>query len=342
MSAGLDRTNGVASFVAAKDDAWHRMGITLPEEFTAEEAMLYGRLGGWKVRKVPMFAREEHLDPDTGEMIPMDLWVPDKYAVVRNNPVILDQVDVLGVVGRTYCIVQNEELAELLDALVDESGAHFDTAGAIDGGRKVFITMRLPGNMLVGGVDRVDLFLAIVTSHDGSWATVLMVTPVRIVCKNTLNMGLRRATGIFRVKHTARASATIRREARNALDLSFSYLDEFQAEAEAMINSTLTESRFEEILEREFGAPDDAPQSTLTKSRNRIETITQLFEEAQTQDNIRGTVWAGFNALTEYAEYFSTVRPSGDETEDFTRAAKTILDPAFKNKARQLMLAEVK
>ena len=40
--------------------------------------------------------------------------------------------------------------------LVDESGAHFDTAGSLRGGREVFVTMRMPNHMTVGGVDRVD------------------------------------------------------------------------------------------------------------------------------------------------------------------------------------------
>jgi hypothetical protein len=47
---------------------------------------------------------------------------------------------VLGVVGRGYTPIQNEEHADLLD----ESGAHFETAGSIKGGRHVLLTMKLP------------------------------------------------------------------------------------------------------------------------------------------------------------------------------------------------------
>lgn len=294
--------------------------------------MLYGHLGNWKVRKSGLLTASED-----GELIE----VPNRYAVVRNNPVVAGQIDVLGVVGETYRVMQNEELCELLDAVVDESGAHFATAGALDGGRKVFITMKLPGNMLVGGIDRVDLYLAIITSHDGSLATVLIVSPVRIVCSNTLNLALRRSSGLFKVRHTSGAAAAIRREARAALDLSFNYLDEFQAEAEQMINTTLTEARFGEILRENFGVDEEASQGAATRAQHRIDKLMELFTEADTQEEIRGTVWAGFNALTEYADFYSSVQSRGRE-EDTIRAQKAILDPAFKNRARQLMLAEVK
>lgn len=171
MSANLDTTASQTSFVSAREDAWHHLGTVLANTFTAEDAMKHGLLGGWNIRKAPL-----HTMVGKQKII-----VPDRYAVIRDNPVLTDEVDVLGTVGNAYTIIQNEELAGLLNALVDESGAHFETAGAIDNGRKVFITMKLPGSIMVGGVDKVDSYLAAMTSHDGSSSTTLMVTPVRIV-----------------------------------------------------------------------------------------------------------------------------------------------------------------
>ena len=97
------------------------------------------------------------------------LEVPDQFATVRTNPVT-GRPDVLGVVGRGYTPIQNEEHAALLDALVDESGAHFETAGSLRGGRQVFLTMKLPTTMQIGGVDPVDLYLIAFNSHDGTSA----------------------------------------------------------------------------------------------------------------------------------------------------------------------------
>ncbi len=333
MAHNLDQTNGQTSFVSAREDAWHQLGTVLPDTFTAEAAMEHGLLGGWDLRKTALHT----------EVAGKKLIIPRQYAVVRNNPVVKNQTDVLGVVGESYTIIQNEELAGLLDALVDESGAHFETAGAIDGGRKVFVTMKLPGNVKVGGVDRVDNYIAAMTSHDGSTSTQLMVTPIRVVCENTLNLAFNQAQHMFRVRHTVGAHKILIQQAREALDFTFDYLEGFQKEADRLINTTLTQMKFEELIAANFGAPDDAPNSTITRTENKLDQMAQLFADANTQAGIRNTAWAGLNALTEWYDHFSPVRGAGINTgtEEALRSRKALLDPSFKNEALRLMTALV-
>lgn len=332
MAHNLDITAGKTSFVSARKDAWHQLGTILPDTFTAEEAMEHGLLGGWNLRKVAINAQVTEKQ---------QLIIPRQYAVVRNNPVIRTQHDVMGVVGENYTIMQNESLGHLLNLLVDESGAHFETAGAIDGGRKVFITMKLPGNIRVGGGDRVDNYIVLMTSHDGSTSTIFMITPVRVVCENTLNFAFSGSSNMFRVRHTIGADKIMIQQAREALDFTFDYLDVFQEQAERLINTTLTQNQFEEIIMRNFGAPEDAPNSTITRTENKMDQMAQLFADAHTQEGIRDTAWAGLNALTEWYDHFSPVRGAGNVTggEDTLRARKALLDPDFKNQALRLMLA---
>ncbi len=171
MSHELERlADGSTAFVSARQHAWHRLGTVLPSEFTAAQAMEHARLGWWNVRK-------EHLQAvvvtDSGVST---IDVPDRFATVRTNPVT-GAPEALGVVGPSYVPIQNEEHCDLLDALVDESGAHFETAGSLKGGRQVFITMKMPDTMQVGGIDPVDTYLTACNSHDGSMAFRLMVTP---------------------------------------------------------------------------------------------------------------------------------------------------------------------
>lgn len=326
----LDITNGQAAFVSAHTDAWHMLGKTLDHSFTAEEAMQEGLLGGWNVRKSPLLTIDEQ-----GRTMPL----PGMNAVIRDNPVVPGQVDVLSKYGvsDSYRIIQNEEHADLLNTLVDESGAHFETAGAIDGGRQVFISMKLPGHINIGGVDPVENYIAAINSHDGSMAFTLMVTPVRIVCANTLNMAFQNQKHIFRIRHTSGAEKALRQQAREALDMTFNYLDGFQEQAERLINTTMTQSQFEQIIEREFGAAEDAALSAHTRADQKIETIVSLFADAATHEGMRDTAWAGLNALTEYADHFSATRGGDAEA---SRAQRALLDPEFKNKAMRLIMAE--
>ena len=145
MAHELDITNGVASF-AARTDAWHRLGQTVGHSMTAEEALASAQLSGWSVHKRRLVIPLEPVITDNGVTTPAPLPVADHFATVRTNP-ITGKIDVLGVVGSKYEPVQNEESCALLNALTDESGAVFETAGALRGGRETFVTMRLPESM---------------------------------------------------------------------------------------------------------------------------------------------------------------------------------------------------
>lgn len=303
------------------------LGTRVDETFTAEDAMEKGLLGGWNVRKGPAFTT----DPETGLTLPMD----GRNSVIRTNPAN-GKPEVLGDVGGSYHIVQNEEHAALLNALVDESGANFEMAGSIDDGRKVFLSMKLPGHINIGGVDPIENSLLAINSHDGSMAFTLAVLPVRYACANVLNVNFSGLSNMIRVRHTSGAQTNLVAKAREALDITFKYLDGFQEQAERLINTTLTQSQFEEIIEREFGPGEDAAPAAITRSERKVAEMTELFAEAQTQEGVRDTAWAGFNALTEWNDHFSPTR--GDDREN-ARAQKAILNPNFKNRALDLMLS---
>lgn len=316
MAHNLDITNGQASFVA-RGSAWHRLGRQLEDAFDAQTAMTQGLLGGWNVRKVPLSAQVED------QLVQVD----GKFVTVRDNPVTFD-VEALGIVGRYYAVIQNEDHATFLDNLVHESGAHFETAGALDGGRKVFISMKLPGHMRIGGVDKIDTYIAAINSHDGSQPFTLITTPTRIVCQNTLNVAMGDHSNIHRIRHSGRAMGKVV-EAQEALDLTFAYMDEFQAEAERLINTELTLKQFEQIVDREFGSPAESAAGESRTERRKTEML-ELFVEAGTQEGIRNTAWAGFNALTEWYEHFA---PAQGSDRDARRAFRTVFEPGAQDKA---------
>ena len=351
------QTEGQTSFVSARQDAWHRLGTVLPETFSAEDAMEKGLLGGWNVRKAPLTATVPvygDVDPDAiadAEVLGLEppeapvvseIEVPieNRFAVVRNNPVIPGQIDPLGVVGGQYSIIQNEAHAEFLNTLVDESGAHFETAGAIAGGRKVFLTMKLPEHISVGGVDRVDTYLAAVNSHDGSLPFTVMVTPIRIVCQNTLNLAWQNAASAIKIRHTKASGASIVSKARETLDLSFRYLGAFEEEAERLINTELTTSRFEEIIWEAFGPTEESHPSAATRREGQVDEFLRLFAESYTHEGVRETAWAGLNTLTEWFDHHSQTQAKPGEV-DTRRAENAILNPEFKNRARRTILSAI-
>ncbi|MFX0537413.1 DUF932 domain-containing protein [Ornithinimicrobium sp. Y1847] len=305
MAHHIETHGTQAAAVFARQDAWHQLGTTVAgDAFTAEEAMRLGHLGGWDVRTVALNATEVTEDGMSS------IGVPNRFATVRTNP-FTGCAEALGVVGSQYQPIQNEEHAEVLNRLVDDSGAIFDTAGSLKGGRQVFITMRLPQTIKVAGVDEISINLGALNSHDGSQAFRLLVTPVRIVCANTQHAALRDHRASVVIRHTVSAAARIA-AARDALGMTFEYVEAFEAEAEAMINQSVTDAQFVAITRGLFGWKDDPSKNEAKNQQRREAALLGLWAEAQTQTGIRHTAWAGYQAVAEYVDHVQPVRTKGD------------------------------
>ncbi|HON74695.1 MAG TPA: DUF932 domain-containing protein, partial [Dermatophilaceae bacterium] len=191
-------------------------------------------------------------------------------------------------------------------------GATFDTAGSLRGGRQVFVTMRLPEHLSIGGSDRVDLNIAALNSHDGSSAFRVLITPVRVVCANTQHAALRNHLSSWSIRHTRNAKAAVQ-AARDTLGLTFAYVEAFEAEAERMINTSVTDAAFFELVQNLFPSPSpEAPARTRNAARRRQASLAHLWHDAATQSGIAGTAWAAYQSVVEYVDHFAPVRDKAD------------------------------
>lgn len=341
MAHELDTTNGITSFASARKDAWHRLGQTLPDVMTATEALEAAHLTGWDVRKAPIFMHGEPTITDDGVTPGEVLEVPDRWATVRTNPVS-GTTDYLGVVGAHYTPIQNEDHADLLDALVGESGAHYETAGALRGGRETFMTMKMPQHLDVNG-DRTDYYVAALNSHDGSSAFRLLVTPVRIVCANTQAWAISRAKSSFSIRHTSNAREAIV-EARHALGLVDEYLARFEEMVQELADSPFSDAEAVALFHKLAG--DEDPQlSTRTKNTraSHFDGMNAVLRQSITIDDaMRGTKFGAWNAVTEYVDHFMPVRGKQDATAAAeARALRTITSSdatALKTRAVDLLM----
>lgn len=323
-------SDGSAAYVGARETAWHRLGTTLPEEFSAEQAMEAAYLGNWNVRKVPLKAQ---VAPDT------ELEVPGQFASVRDNPDPAKdgQIDVLGIVGDWWEPIQNESHCQLLNDLAHSVDAKFSTAGSLLGGKEVFVTMKMPGHLEVGGRDRVDLYIAALNSHDGTGAFHFLLTPVRIVCKNTQTYALRHAEQKFAIRHSGKISTKLE-VARQSMQLALKSADAFEAEAGKMLDAALTEQQFVKIIRRIYPINLGSPRERKAGSEkptarakeqyeSRLDTMRTIWNGA-TNAEIAGTRWAAYQTVMEWIDFRMPVRSDDDASQtDRVRAQRTLLHP---------------
>jgi phage/plasmid-like protein (TIGR03299 family) len=320
--------DGSTAFVSARQSAWHQLGTVTDRTQSADEIMTKAKLGGWGVHTIPV-AGIKVID-GVEHRIPCD----DQVMTVRRNPVTA-AIEYLGIVGKDYGIVQNEQAAEVLDRLVDQTGgAHFETAGSLRRGKSVFVTMRLPTVMQIAGVDRLDLYLIATTSHDGTSALRIDASPIRVVCANTQRAAFAHSVGHYVFRHTSNVNSQIS-QAREALGVMWKYMDSFENAAERMINESLTMGEFEKIVAQLWPLQDDAPVKTVTNAKERLGTLKYVLRESDTLAGLTDTRWGGYQAITEYLDHY---RPAKD---DISRANRVVSGdvPGIKIRAFDMLAA---
>lgn len=328
MSHNIETHGDKAAFVeqghSGVETAWHKLGTVFPEteRLTTELALKKAHLTDWNVRKSPLLTKVGDLE----------LAVPDKFAMLRNNPFQEGQVDVLGVTGNYYVPIQNEDHAELLNALVDESNGHIETAGSLNGGRKIFICIKLPEAMVLGGFDEVDLFITATNSHDGTSNFEFLVSPVRVVCQNTLSAAISGAKARFGIRHTSGAKTKIQ-QARESLGLTWKYAEAFEKEAEKMIQAELSNDEFEKIVKGLYPEPDEDKKRAHTLWEAKFDTLWDTYQNDPTQDQVHGTRWGGYQAVTRYLDHIAPVPGEKGREDDgwvaLARAERTASDTRF-------------
>jgi phage/plasmid-like protein (TIGR03299 family) len=186
-----------------------------------------------------------------------------------------------------------------------------------------------------GANDETKLYLIVWTSHDGSVAVQAAITPVRVVCQNTLNLAMKNAKQSFKIRHTQSVEGRIQ-VARETLGLALGYFDEFEKEAQGLFAQSITDAEFSKLIRTIYPKPDVENKGTLKKWENKVVLIDDLYHNSPTNATIKGTKWGAFNALTERLDYFR----SGRGNSETLMAGASGFDPiltAEKNKLLKLV-----
>ena len=328
MAHDIETQNGVASFASFREPAWHGLGTVFTEEKTTSEMLAAANLSNWNVRLEDM-------------PIPAHLTSDKAYQyVLRTNPTDSTQTDVLGVVGERYVPLQNEDLFSFGDNILD-GGGRWETAGSLKGGRQVFGSLALERETVLdpnGVADVVKTYLLINTSHDGSIAIQASITPVRVVCANTLNLALnstKKKNGVkqsFKIRHTQTAEGKIA-IARETLGMANKYMDEFDLMAKAMIESEVNAKTFNDIILAAYPKPEKDSKGAFKKWENKVDMINDIYT-GQFNGMIAGNAWGAFNALTERLDWYRSARGGSNES---ILAAASGFDPAITAEKNRLL-----
>lgn len=287
MAHEIDMTTGKAAVFVTGEPPWHRLGTVVKEAVTGSEALKLAHLD-WTVEQWPIQAVKGVI----------------RRPVTRNLAnVRSDTHGVLGVVSERYRVFQNQEAFDFMDDLVGEKLAMYETAGSLQGGRRVWLLVRIPKEYRAGRDDLIKPYLLLVNTHDGSGPLRMIPTTIRVVCQNTLNLAL---------QGTSESSGEIIRHhqclqdrveaARQKLGIMVRRFDQFNDEMQVLSRRSVDMLWLANYFDALLPVPTDMA------SQSRHEKIVQRWEEnfdnpRNTLPGIRGTAWGAFNAVSEWADH---------------------------------------
>lgn len=305
----------VESMFYVRETPWHGLGTKVMETLSSKEALEAAGLN-WRVLQEPIYTEKEK-------------QIEGYKANVRD----LDS-KVLGVVSDRYKIVQNQEAFAFTDELLGE-GVRYETAGSLQGGKKVWLLARMPQEYIISG-ERITPYLVFFNSHDGSGAVRVALTPIRVVCQNTLNLALATAKRSWSMVHTGNIQGKMQ-EARDTLRLAETYMDHLGKEFETLRKKKLSDKQVLEYIEILLPMEDGStPQQKKNISRLREDMKIRYFEAPDLKD-VGGSGYRFVNAVSDFATHGNPLRRTANYKENLF--ARTVEGNPLIDKAYQMMCA---
>lgn len=300
----------VETMFYTREKPWHGLGTKVEEAPTSADAL---RLAGldWQVIQEPIYT-------DTGEKI------SGYKANVRDN-----DRKVLGVVTDRYKIIQNQEAFAFTDSLLGE-GVRYETAGALQEGKKVWLLARLPREYIISG-ERISPYLVFSNTHDGSGAVKVALTPIRVVCNNTLNLALNTASRSWSMIHTGNIKNKVW-EAKNTLFMAEEYMEKLGKEFENLRKRKLSDQQVKEYIELLLPMEKNA---TAMQSKNIMKLRNDMrsrYYDAPDLKDVGNNAYRFINAVSDFATHSQPLRRTANYNENLfmrTMDGNPMIDKAY-------------
>lgn len=290
---------------------WHGLGTEIQEAPTSADALVYAGLD-WRVVQKDAYLED-------------GIQIPGYKVNVRNS----DNA-ALGIVSERYRVVQNEDAFRFTDDLLG-AGVTYETAGALQGGRRVWMLARMPERYIVAG-DEIAPYLVVMNAHDGSSGIKVAMTPVRVVCQNTLNLALRSAHRTWAAKHTENVMSRVH-EARETLLLAEKYMGELGRGVDALSQIKLTDKKVKEFMQEFFPVTENMPELQKKNNLRLLEDMKRRYWDAPDLSDMGKNGYRFINAVSDFATHAEPIRRTKNYSENLflrTVEGNPMIDKAYK------------
>ena len=305
----------VETMFYTRQKPWHGLGTMVQEAPTSNDALILAGLD-WQVIQKPII---------TEDGIPISGFKAN-----------LRETDnrVLGVVTDRYRTIQNHDAFAFTDSLLGE-GVTYETAGSLQNGRRVWVLAKLPQRYIISG-DEITPYLVFMNTHDGTGAIKAAMTPVRVVCMNTLNLALSTAKRSWSTNHVGDIRGKLE-DARYTLLYADLYMQELGKAIDKLNRQKLSDRKVYEYIDALFPLVDNASEQQKKNLQRMKEEVKVRYFEAPDLAHVGKNAYRFVNAVSDFATHAKPLRERANYRENLF--AKTIDGNAMIDKAFDLVKA---
>lgn len=300
----------VETMFYVRETPWHGLGTRVLEAQESGKALALAGLD-WRVRQEPIYTKENEV-------------IPGYKANVRDS-----DRKTLGVVTDRYKVIQNTEAFAFTDALLGE-GVRYETAGSLQDGKRIWLLAHMPQEYIIGG-ERISPYLVFTNTHDGSGAVRVAVTPIRVVCSNTLNLALAQAKRSWSMIHTGNVQGKLE-EAKETLFMAREYMDELGKEFENLRKKELSDKKVLDFIDLLIPKEENfTPQQKKNVQRLRDDMKLRYFGAPDLKD-VGRNAYRFINAVSDFATHAEPLRKTQNYKENlFSRTIEgnPLIDRAY-------------
>lgn len=292
-----------------KETAWHGLGTVVQKAPTTAEAIALAGMD-WTVNEQALITVNGAGNPE----------LVDGWKVLKRS----DTNKTLHVCREDWTPVQNVEAFQFFDPLIQDGDVQLDAAISLQEGKRIAITAKVKegiADVLPG--DPVEQYIVLYNSHDGTLSLGVMFSNVRVVCSNTLGAALRKqkrqgnwknfgtedlaiSNKMIRIRHTPNIQSNLE-IVRDAIDVAKRSFNLSLEQYRAMAKTPMTTELFRQYLTQVFAQDLNVgtEQEKKIQDWRNYETLERNFHAGVGMDiaGVQGTVWAGYQAVTEFVTH---------------------------------------
>lgn len=302
--------NEIETMFSTRVKPWHNLGTVVSEAPDSKTAL---RLAGldWKVEQKDVYTEE-------------GFYIPGYKLNYRSS-----DFQQLGIVTDRYKVVQNQEAFQFTDGLLGE-GVTYETAGALQNGRRTWILAKLPEKYIIAG-DEILPYLLVFNSHDGTSSIKVCMTPVRVCCSNTLNLALRTARRTWQTKHTEKIMDRMD-DARDTLFFARTYMTQLGKSIDDLNKVKLTDKKAMEYMQEFFPVTEDMSEKQKKNNLRLLNDLKQRYFDAPDLQGVGRNGYRFVNAVSDFATHAEPIRRTKNYRENLflkTAEGNPMIDKAF-------------